>query len=287
MAEIYRDTTDAVATLTVGLGTSVRFYRDDIETTATLLTPNTVAVPYSLTRLDGTFHTSWAYTVGGVPYTRQDENTVVTPYFSKAELIEHDVDMTSLTDAQVIKLERLVRRIINAHVGQDFGYSEGALVVYGNGGSLLNTEKRVLSVTSVAQASDPTAVYAIAFRPIHQGFSIEAIEYSSSDNIKVPAWEEATFGNFLPIGARYENNVAYLLKGKFGYESVPYDVNLAALALAEEFSCDENLWRDRYIKSISGDGFDVEFRSEAFMGTGSVVADQLLGKYVVNKLAII
>jgi hypothetical protein len=286
MTDIYRDTTDAVVTLAVGTAVSVKFYRNGDTTEATPV-GNTVVVPYSITRTDGLFLTQWTYTVGSDTYTREDESAVVTPYFTQAELVEHDPDMSTLTLEQVVKLERLVRGVVNFYTGQSFGLESGTVTAYGTGDSILLTDVRVQTITSIAQAAYPDFPYEVPFRPINQGFAVEMVGLLPDDSIKVPAWEESQLGVYVPTASSFVNNVPYLITGEFGYSTVPSDVNLAALTLAEEFSCDENLWRDRYLKTISGDGFDIEFRSDAFVGTGSVIADQLLGKFVTNKLAII
>lgn len=286
MAEIYRDAPTTSITLSTGTATSVKFVRNGEDIVAPSLSGNTALIPYSITRVDGDFDTVWNYTQGA-PYTRIDRNTIVTPYFNAADLTAHDSDFSTLTTAQVIKLERLVRGVIDAYVGHNFGYEEGWVTTYGTGDSVLHSPKKVLTIASLVEGDDPIDQLGYNYRPINQGFDVELIGFGDYDNIKVPASEEHQLTVYRYTTGRFINNTPYTIYGTFGYHSVPYDVNLAALHLAEEFSCDENLWRDRYIKSIAGDGFDIEFRSDAFTGTGSVIADQLLGKYVANKLVII
>lgn len=193
--------------------------------------------------------------------------------------------MNALSAEQVIKLERLVRGIINSYTGQSFGLESGTITCYGNDDSILMTKKRVVSITSITEAAYPTTLFTNAHRIVNDGYAIEAEYPSPADNSKAVILSEGMYGR--EYWSLFVNNLPYLVTGTFGWNTVPFDVNLAALHLAEEFSCDETLWRDRYIKSIKGEGFDIEFRSDAFTGTGSVVADQLLGKYIANKLAII
>ena len=286
MAEIYRDDVTKEVTLAITGGTvqSVKFVRQGVETTG-VFTGNTVLIPYSITYRDGDFDVVWTYTVGPVVYTRTERNTIVTPYFTATDLTTFDSDMSTLLPAQVTKLERLVRGIITAFTGQSFGLEQAALVCYGNGDSILMTDRRVVSITSVAEIANPAVLFSNAFRPVNGGFALEAIEPAFSDNTKMLILSEQIYGDGWWAG--FKNNLPYLVTGTFGWDFVPDGVNLAALYLAEEFSCDETMWRDRYLKSIKGEGFDIEFRSDAFIGTGSVTADQLLSKYVANKLAII
>lgn len=283
MTEIYRDTAGKVLTLGIAGATvtAVKFVRNGTDIPATP-SGNDVVVPYSLTYLNGEFDVVWTYTHNAVSFVRTDRHNVVCPYFTQAELVENDPDMSTLTTTQVIKLERLVRGVIDHHAGQNFGYEAGTIKEYGTGDSVLRTSKRVLSITSIALALYPDLPLEAQYRVLDSGFVLERVEPDAEYTVKTDNQDSS-----VPFGSAFRNNSPYLVTGYFGWYSIPYDVNLAALILAEQFSCDETLWRDRYIKSIRGEGFDLEFRSDAFVGTGSVTADQLLSQYVVNKLAII
>lgn len=288
MTEVYRDSINRTVELVVpgATVTTVKIIRDDLDT---LISPaaSVVTVPYSTTNMDGEFDVEWTYTVDGNVYIRKERHAVVTPYFTQTELVNHDPDMSILTAEKVVKLERLVRGVIDAFCGHNFGLERGIIVAYGTGGSVLHLSKRVEAIVSIGLYDTPLSKFGVAFRAVNQGYGIELSGYSADASIKVPAYEEQTYAYTLPMGSVFRENASYLVEGVFGYHSIPSDVKLAALLLAEMFSCDEELWRDRYIQSISGEGFSFTFKSDAFVGTGSVTADQLLGKYVANKLAII
>lgn len=289
MAEIYRDDATKAAKLSVvgSSAVSAVFVKDGISMPAGAVVTDAVSIPYAITFRDGDFDVVWTYTVGGVVYTRTDKNTVVTPYFTATELSAYDSDLGTLTSDQVIRLERLVRGIINVCTGQSFGMEVGSTVCYGNNDSILTSEKRIVSITSIAEVITPTVVFTNHYRAMEGGYALERVDPVVDQTIKVPAFEETIFDRFANRQDIFINNRAYIVTGVFGWDAVPYDANLAAMHLAGEFSCDESVWRDRYIKSIKPEGFDMDFRSDAFLGTGSVIADQLLGKYVANKLAII
>jgi hypothetical protein len=278
MDEIYRDSTDKAAVLGIAGATvtSVEFKRDgDIVSTAV---GSTVPIPYKITQMDGPFLVVWNYTIGADTYTRTDEHVVVTPLFNKAELVADDPDFSVLDDDQVVRLEGNVRRIIEAYTGQTFGYRVGKVVVWGSGDSILNSPERIIEL-STGWAG---------YRTASGGFTIERIGTGGSNlNIKVPEQEEAAYYGYNFNTTTFGKNRGYVLSGEFGWRSVPTDVKQAALLLAELFSCDESMWRDRYIKSIRAADWRFDFIDGGSDGTGSVMADQLLAKYVVNRMVII
>ena len=282
MAEIYRDKVGLGVTMEVptAIVTKVVFKRGGVETPA--LAGSTVSIPYAITHMDGPFSVEWTYTLEGNEYTRIDNHAVITPLFTKAELVADDSTFEALTDIQVVRLESLVRKIIEAYTGQSFGWRKGFVDVYGNGDTVLFSPERIISLDS----------YLNSYRPVNSGFGVEAIgRQIGSVNIKVPAEEEAAFGGVITLpytrNGVFDNNVSFRISGTFGWESVPEDVKRAALILAEAFTCDESVWQDRYIKSIRAADWRFDFGDGAFLGTGSYSADQLLAKYIVNRLAVV
>ena len=284
MAEIYRDSVNLGITLDIpsAIVTKAVFKRDGVSTDG-VTSGRTVALPYAITHMDGPFQIEWTYTVEAATYTRVDTHEVITPLFTQAELLDDDPQFATLSDKQVVKLEAMVRGIIEAYTGQTFGFRKGYVDVYGNGDSTLNSSERIISLDPIMNG----------YRAVNSGYAIEQIGHDYTDlNIKVPAEEEAYNAvihspsvNRVPL--RFANNAKYRISGTFGWESVPTDVKRAALILAEAFSCDESMWQDRYIKSIRAADWRFDFGDGAFIGTGSYSADQLLSKYIVNRLAVV
>jgi hypothetical protein len=108
------------------------------------------------------------------------------------------------------------------------------------------------------------------------------------DNIKQapPEWILDRFDSngkiFAPVlygHNRFVDGVEYVVEGVWGYQDVPGDVKQAARLLVQDYSCDESLWRERYIDSVRAGDWRFEFNAQAFAGTGNVQADQILSGY--------
>lgn len=283
MAEIYRDATGKAVDIGINgaVVSEVKFERNgEVVSTAT---SSPAPIPYKVTHLDGEFDVVWTYSLEGDTYTRRETYNVVTPLFVKSELIASDDVFASLTDDQVVELEALVRKIIEAFTGQTFGFREGQVRAYGNGDSVLLSSQRIVSL----DAPD--------YRVVNGGYGVEAVA-AWPEEIQVNSFEETVkFTHGVITSSQYHNNkvwiwrnnVPYVITGKFGWQSVPDEVKQAALILAGMFSCDETTWRDRYIKSIRAADWRFDFGSGAYAGTGSLSADQLLSKYVVGGMAVV
>ena len=288
MSEIYRDETTKAVTLGVGSATvtSVKFVRDGVDIVAPPPINGSVLLPYSITHSDGDFDTVWNYTVEGAPYTRTDRNTVVTPYFTAADLTD-DPDLSAMSAGNIIRLEAMARRAINKYTGQPFGLREGTTIAYGTGAGTLKTRERVNSLLSVAYASYPTEVLSETFRPINGGYGLAVTGYASDSlTIKVPAYEEEMYNGII-MGRTFGLGVGYLIVGTFGFPSVPNDVKISAIMLAKMLSADESVWKDHYVKSISAADWTLDFDSNVFRGTGHSGVDSLLARYCISWISVI
>jgi hypothetical protein len=284
MSDIYRDSVDDTVELGVAGATinSVTFMRHGKVVSTATTSP--AQVPYAVTHVDGEFSVLWEYEVDGNTYSRSEDYKVVTPLFTSQELKDFNEQFNVLTDQKVEVLERLVREVIEAITGQSFGYEEGSYTTWGGGDTVLLTDKRVLSVTSIGYGQYGLLPY--TYRPIKNGFGIE------KDG---ELWDGSTYTTAGPMRSPYalhsssgfQNNTRYTITGTFGWSTVPREIKDAALLIAELFSCKEASWRDRYLKAVTAADWRFDFDSRAFTGTGSVTADRLLEKFVVGRWAII
>jgi hypothetical protein len=196
--------------------------------------------------------------------------------------VDWDPDFGVLTDAQVSRLEKNVRGIIEQVTGQRFNYEYDVLEFKGSGGAVVSLPKRLVSASGLY---DPSGGLALTYvRAGNDGWTLTArrettwIDSMSSTNpIRNPF---KTWGKF-------NEGTMYRIAGYFGYESIPEDVALCARLLAEDYGCDESVWRDRYIANIRAADWRFEFGAGAFRGTGNVKVDQILQKYTLNRMAIL
>jgi hypothetical protein len=229
------------------------------------------------------------YTDAGVPTTIRDRvfAQVVTPLLpieEVAQIAQFDIN-TEQGKADAIDLERQVRYVIQSFTGQNFGRFIGYMNVSGNGSSKLKLPAPLLEFGDV--------LYDGVMRPNHgvkiinDGWAIAGgAVYIDSIKQAPPEWMLDRFDSTGKIYAPalygtnvFVDGVEYTVHGLWGYYEVPADVKQAARLLVSDYSCDESLWRDRYIDSVRAGDWRFEFNAQAFDGTGNVQADQILSGY--------
>jgi len=240
-----------------------------------------VVLPY--VNHEGTVRVNWTFSVPTFDGTAMSTIThtydVVTPILSEPEIREIHPNATA---SEVIRIEKAVRHVINAHTGQRFGLFEGVRAVRGSGGSALFLPERLLSLTSVDNG--PGTNYVID----SQGYILRYFPWG------VPPVKADFYGLHMHVGGviHNPNNVhlgdwserrTYEIDGRWGWEEVPSQVSEAAKLLVNDYACADQTYRDRYLTSMTAADWRIQFHDGAFAKTGNVRADQLLSDFVLKR----
>jgi hypothetical protein len=67
-----------------------------------------------------------------------------------------------------------------------------------------------------------------------------------------------------------------------GYRAVPPDVEYATKLLIEDLKCGKLDYYTRYVTSYNSDQYRIQFDKSIFSGTGNMIVDKILDKYVVT-----
>lgn len=259
----------------------------------------TVYVPYDYTDRNRTLRLAWIYSINGTNITRYDEVYVVTPYVD----FNHVQDLGFSTDSSdpnyrsykdLIRAERYARKQIEQYTGQSFYLYDDVFTLNGYDADTLPLPAKIFDLHEL-YANDILLID--AFNEINNwnydvqisdsGYSIRINRATMLDNTvytangMVPPTISDSSGVF-------QSGVSYRVQGRFGWEKVPDDVELAAIELMKDYFAKDTTWRNKYIKNISTFDWDFEYTSEAYAGTGNAYADRLLADYVmVSKVQVI
>ena len=253
-----------------------------------------VVLPFSLVDNDTSFTIRWKfdYVENTVTKTYRYNTlvSVVTPYVTIDEIrTATEMSPTDVSDAELIRLERRIRGVIDNYTGQSFGRYVGAKQVIGAGDVELKMSSRLVTIDNIAGSNimyESDGVSAADFYTVrgdgwYVGVSnpVPDGDYVFQNVIRDPdsMWHRGGF----------KDNLVYTVTGVWGWEDVPAEVKEAALSLCEDELCPQSEYRDRYLKSISGDGWRYEYVPNAYYGTGSVIADQLLAPFRYSTMTVI
>ena len=258
-----------------------------------------VNIPYQYTNRNKTLRLVWEYQVSGTSIQRSDEVYVVTPYvdFNHVQDLGFSMDSSDpnyKSYKELIRAERYARKQIEQYTGQNFYLYDDLYVVYGYGSDILPLPAKLSSLHEL-YAGDTllldniNEINNLSYNVIisESGYGIRIDRSSIIDNTVYVA-NGMVPPSIYDIEGLFQTNVPYKVQGKFGWEKVPDEVELAAIELMKDYFAKDTVWRNKYIKNISTFDWDFEYTTEAYAGTGNAYADRLLAEYVmVSKVEII
>lgn len=248
-------------------------------TVATVSGIHIATVPY-LTQ-DGSAKVVWSYSTTSGVFEDTDVYPVVTAYLP-LHYIKSNL-MTDATDAEVRMAEASVRHMINAYCQQDFLQSTQTISVTGTGGPYLHLSKRLIEVTSLRNGSTGASWYQYSIG--NDGWTVKRREHPTmlgSDSITT----NPIYDPYREDVYKWQSGVEFIIEGRWGWEAVPVAVQEAAKVLIEQRFCPGANYRDHYLTSVKAADWRFDYSHLAFVGTGNVVADHLLAKYVVQGIRV-
>ena len=74
----------------------------------------------------------------------------------------------------------------------------------------------------------------------------------------------------------------YIFQIEAGYRVVPYDIQDATRMLINDIDCGKLDYYKRYVKTYRTDQFQIEYDKSMLDGTGNILVDKILSKYIVS-----
>lgn len=105
---------------------------------------------------------------------------------------------------------------------------------------------------------------------------------AASDSVFMFDTEDS--GNTLTVqpGVVFDEGVDYIFLLETGYKVVPVDIQDATNMLINDIKCGKLDYYKRYVSSYSTDQFRIQFDKSSFDGTGNIIVDKILDRYITN-----
>jgi hypothetical protein len=246
-------------------------------------------------------------TVSGVENTRgdivvEDNLDITRPYVDPASL-----GTTPTEIAEYVEHEKLARAIIDAFT-DGFYYKRSYLEVVGQGTDyipLWDKTHKILTVHENAElvydsSETPAALTtynylitkdktAITKDPVETVDALNRAErkparipLAYSDSISLFDTEDSGNVQTVSSGVAFSEGTDYIILLETGYKVVPYDIQDAARMLINDIKCGKLDYYKRYVKSYSTEQFKIQYDERLLDGTGNILVDKILDKYVNN-----
>jgi hypothetical protein len=211
--------------------------------------------------------------------------SVVRPYVDPTTKGE-----TATEISEYKKNEEIARAIIDSIVNDGFYYKKkyysttglGAdyLPVWTNANKLLKLYENNKLVFDISEPD----LYTIHYGLTKDKFAIKEL-YSDTFNRNegAPILLPAAGSDMLDLNLVYRGfprGFDYSAVLEVGYKKIPSDVVRATEMLIEDISCGKLDYYKRYIADYNTDQFKIKFDSGVFEGTGNIIVDKILSKYL-------
>jgi hypothetical protein len=234
----------------------------------------------------------------------QDNLEIMRPYVNPATLATSG---TATDIAAYTEYESLARSIIDSITG-GFYYDRTYLEVVGQGTDYVPLWKRTHKILKAYENAE--LVYdlsdtingpalksynylitkdktAITKDPIEATDSLNRAErrYSKipvapSDSISIFDTEDSGNVQTIVPSAAFPEGIDCIFLLETGYKVVPIDIADATKMLIEDIKCGKLDYYKRYVKNYSTDQFKIEYDKRMIEGTGNILVDKILNKYV-------
>jgi hypothetical protein len=232
----------------------------------------------------------------------EDNLEIVRPYVDPEKL-----GSTATEISEYIQYEKIARAVIDSITG-GFYYNKYIMQVSGLGADYIPIWNRARKILKVYENSvlvydinntetgpalgdwnyfitrDKTSITKESVAPIIDFNRSEQkqtnLRIAESDSYTL--FDTADSGVVFTVssGSLFPEGYDYTFELEQGYKVVPNDIGDATLMLIEDIKCGKLDYFKRYITSYSTDQFKIQIDKSSFDGTGNILVDKILSKYV-------
>ena len=108
------------------------------------------------------------------------------------------------------------------------------------------------------------------------------IPLAVSDSYALFDTEDSGNTQTITPGVGFQQGADYIFLLETGYKVVPIDIQDATKLLIDDIKCGKLDYYKRYVKNYSTDQFKIEYDKRMIEGTGNIIVDKILSKYINN-----
>lgn len=239
----------------------------------------------------------------------EDNLEIMRPYVNPTTLARTNGSGTATEINDYIKYEGLARAIIDSIVPGGFYYERSWYEVNGNGTDYLAIWDRVYKILKAYENNElvwdstqtPAALFEWNYLLTKDKTAIikewnqqmtdsyvravgtpKGVPLGESDSLYLYDTEDSPVTLAVAAGVTFPVTFNYLFSLETGYKVVPYDIQDAITMLIDDIKCGKMEYHKRYILDYSTDQYKIKIDKSALDGTGNILVDRILEKYITN-----
>jgi len=234
----------------------------------------------------------------------EDNLEIVRPYVDA-----NDLATTATEISEYTANEKLARQIIDSYVPGGFYFKTEWIQAVGQGTDYFPLWKRAYKVLKVFEnaekvwdvddedgpalsdddysiTKDKTGIVKDPVAGIttwnRYGRKPAKMAFAASDSFGFFDTEDSANIQTFSGGVSFPEGVDYMFHIEAGYKVVPNDIKDATNMLIDDIRCGRLDYYKRYIESYRTDQFNVKYDKDITKGTGNLLVDKILNRYVTN-----
>ena len=268
-------------------------------------------LPDQFNSYDESYYLAIYEDVDGLPgdIVVEDNLEIMRPYVNPTKLATTNGSGTATEIAQYTQLEGLARAIIDSIVPGGFYYERSWYETNGNGTDYLGVWDRVYKIAKAYEnnelvwdaTQDPAALFEWNYLLTKDKTAIikewnqqmtdsyvravgtpKGVPLGESDSLYLYDTEDSPVTLAVAPGVTFPVTFNYLFSLETGYKVVPYDIQDAITMLIDDIKCGKMEYHKRYILDYSTDQYKIKIDKSALDGTGNILVDRILEKYITN-----
>jgi hypothetical protein len=268
-------------------------------------------LPDQFNSYDESYYLAIYEDVDGLPgdIVVEDNLEIMRPYVDPTTLARNNGALTATEITQYTQWEGLARAIIDSIVPGGFYYERSWYETNGNGTDYLGVWDRVYKIAKAYEnnelvwdsTEDPAALFEWNYlltkdktaiikewnqqmtdSYIRQVGTPKGVPLGESDSVYLYDTEDSPVTLAVIPGVTFPVTFNYLFSLETGYKVVPYDIKDAITMLIDDIKCGRMEYHKRYILDYSTDQYKIKIDKSALSGTGNILVDRILEKYITN-----
>ena len=241
----------------------------------------------------------------------EDNLEIMRPYVNPTKLAQTETEGTATDIANYTMWEGLARTIIDSVVPGGFYYERSWYETNGNGTDYMPVWDRTYTILKAYEnnqlvwnydetpqvqndsqwnyllSKDKTSILKEWTQMGDQSYirqvgTPKGVPLGESDSIYLYDTEDSTVTLAVAPGVTFPVTFNYLFQLETGYKVVPYEIQDATKMLIEDIKCGRMEYYKRYITNYSTDQYRIQIDKSALDGTGNILVDKILQKYITN-----
>jgi hypothetical protein len=256
--------------------------------------------PLSLTTRNRTLKFLWQYDIGGESITKEHLVFCVTPYCDitqAADELGFGVDASDpnhKTYDEILAAEKYARKIIENYTGQNFYLYDDVKTVYGSGSDVLPLPHKLNTLHELYQNDilledtiNNVSNWGYDVQISESGFGLRVNRANMLDNTVYTANGMVPPSINYSGGGMFVKDYTYRVQGRYGWDKVPDEVEIACIELMRDYFSRDKMWRNKYVKNVKTFDWNFEYNGDSFVGTGNMYVDKLLEAFVLTQMVVI